>query len=69
MGNLDQHVDAIHKGKKKFNCDMCIAEFTPKQRMNGHIETIHEEGKKQFKCDICVAIVGQSRKLNKHVYW
>ena len=57
---------AGQKGKEKFKCDICNAQFASKHGMNGHIATVHE-GKKPFKCGICNASFGLKDHLSKHV--
>ena len=54
------------RGKGKFKCDICDANFQQKGTLNTHVKTIHE-GKKKFKCDICSSKFGQKGNLNKHV--
>ena len=55
-----------HKGKEKFNCDICNVNFVQKGTSKKHVATVHE-GRKQFKCDICNYNFGQKSTLNKHV--
>ena len=50
--NLNRHIDAVHKEKKKFKCTICDEVFSQKRALNRHIESVHE-GKKSFKCTIC----------------
>ena len=45
-------IDAVHKGKKPFKCDICDYRSPQKCHLNRHIASIHE-GKKPFRCDIC----------------
>ena len=39
------HIAIIHEGKKKYQCDICNAEFKSKHGIKVHIVRIHE-GKK-----------------------
>ena len=41
-------------------------QFTSKQRMKGHIATIHE-GKKQFICDVCNAQFTSKHGMKGHI--
>ena len=45
MSNLNNHVETVHEGKKRFNCDICNAEFGQKSYLNIHVAAVHE-GKK-----------------------
>ena len=54
------------KGKEKFKCGICDADFGQKGNLNQHVATVHE-GKKLFECDICNTKFGQKSHLNKHV--
>ena len=36
------YVASVHEGKKPFNCEICDASFTAKQRMRSHYEAVHE---------------------------
>ena len=54
VGNKE--IDKDSKTKKKSEkmkiCELCNSQFLTKQRLNLHIEGIHE-AKKHFKCELC----------------
>ena len=42
---MNNDVETVHEGKKRFNCDICNAEFGQKSYLNIHVAAVHE-GKK-----------------------
>jgi len=56
----------VHDGKKKeFCCGICPANYSRKESLNIHIETVHE-GKKPFKCSLCDTNFPRKAELTKH---
>ena len=49
--NMNNHIESVHEGKKKFKCDKCDKAFSQKSNMTKHINTVHE-GNKPFQCSI-----------------
>jgi hypothetical protein len=50
-GNLNEHIESVHKEKKPFKCNNSGKAFSQKSHLNGHIESVHK-GKKPFKCGL-----------------
>ena len=46
---VKRHIDGVHEGKKRVNCDLCDQNFASNQALNYHIAAIHE-GKKFAIC-------------------
>ena len=42
--HLRGHIEAVHEGKKPFQCNICDASFSHKGHMNSHIERFHKQG-------------------------
>ena len=49
-----------------FECPICPSKFGSKQKMNLHIETVHE-GKKPFECRLCPAKFAQKGDMKRHI--
>ena len=52
----DEHIIAIHEGKKPHKCSLCDSSFGVKAHLRVHIERVHE-GKKSYKCLLCTLSV------------
>ena len=39
---MNKHVEAIHKGNKPFECEVCEARFARKGTLHRHVESIHK---------------------------
>merc|ERR1719510_1254414 len=48
VGYLRRHIEAVHEGKKRFQCDICKKQFAEKTNLNRHVSSVHE-GKKRKK--------------------
>ena len=46
---VKRHIEGMHEGKKRVNCDLCDQNFASKQALNYHTAAIHE-GKKFAIC-------------------
>ena len=46
---MKSHIVSIHE-EKASKCIVCAADFTSKQNLRRHYESVHEE-KKSYKCD------------------
>ena len=49
---IPRNIDAVHKEKKSFKCNICDAGFSRKDHLNRHIEAVHG-GVEPFKCLWC----------------
>ena len=45
---MKAHVDGVHRGIKKFDCEKCEKSFSQKSNLKAHINAIHE-GMKQIE--------------------
>ena len=39
---MNSHMESVHEKKKPYKCDICDANFTEKQGMVSHIQSVHE---------------------------
>ena len=46
-GQLQEHIELVHKGKNPIKCNECYASFSQKRHLKKQIESVHE-GKKQY---------------------
>jgi uncharacterized Zn-finger protein len=63
---LKDHIEAVHKGKKLFICNICYKSFSQNISLKRHIASVHEEVK-QFRCDSCKSIFAQIGELKRHI--
>ena len=56
------HVETVHEGRRKYECQICGDSFVQLVRLNTHIEIVHQ-GKKDHKCEICNKSFGRSDYL------
>ena len=40
-GNLKNHIEVVHEGKKPFKCIICDSSFTWNSHLKGHIPSVH----------------------------
>ena len=64
--DLKKHIEAVHEGRKDYQCTHCGKAFGSIKTMKRHRETVHE-GVKKFKCNLCTNAYGQSHELKKHL--
>ena len=50
--NLKVHMENVHEGLKRFECEKCSQKFTERKALTLHIKGIHEKIK-EFNCDRC----------------
>ena len=58
---LTRHTSEVHERKKSLQCKICDRSYTRKQKLNAHIEAIHEE--KKLDCKLCGAKYGSNNNL------
>ncbi|CAG9324462.1 unnamed protein product [Blepharisma stoltei] len=64
--NLKRHINALHLGIKRFECNMCGKKLVSKQNLSEHLYT--HTGAKPFKCNFpgCEKVYRQSSQLSYH---
>ncbi|PHJ15768.1 zinc c2h2 type domain-containing protein [Cystoisospora suis] len=65
-GNLEQHIQAVHKGIKPFECKICKKTFSQKGNLGQHIRAVHA-GKKPFQCPECLRAFSRKSHLTRHI--
>ena len=67
---LQKHYDSVHEGTyielKKIKCPQCEKAFNKEDRLNVHVQIVHE-GKKPFHCIECEAVFWSAIGLQHHV--
>ena len=53
--SLENHIEAVHGGKKPYRCEICDQCFTQSSGLSGHVERVHEE--KKIESSICSAMI------------
>ena len=67
--NFDQQYSdkqALHEGKKSFQCEFCVYATAEKRRLTRHIQAVHER-KKPFMCELCGFASSEKIKLKLHI--
>ena len=58
-GYLKVHIEVVHEGIKRHECDICQKRFGTRQNMLKHIKSVHEgikrktDKKRSYPCDQC----------------
>lgn len=63
---LELHVDKIHRGFRKFGCNICEKLFASKNSLKKHISTFHETGARSFLCKWCNKVFKREIYVTKH---
>ena len=64
-GNLKRHIEDVHEGQKKFECEHCKKTFSQKCNLKTHVLKMHS-GKK-FKCQKCQKTFNQKQIFLNHM--
>ena len=64
-GKLEQHVAAVHEGKKTLNCDKCDKKFARKSNLQLHMRT--HTGEKPHACARCGRCFSDVSAFRRHV--
>ena len=48
-----EHMNVVHGGVKKLECNVCSQNFARKPALIMHIENHHQGDQKKFKCNFC----------------
>jgi len=64
-GNLQRHVNTIHKKCEEFSCDLCDYKTIHKNFLNNHKKRVHQRVKR-FYCDQCDYKSYDSGNLERH---
>ena len=64
-GNLKRHIEDVHEGQKKFECEHCNKTFSQKCNLKTHVLNVHF-GKK-FKCQKCQKTFNQKQIFLNHM--
>ena len=62
---LENHIEAVHGGKKPYKCEICDQCFTQSSGLSGHVQRVHEE--KKIKCSICGVMISKGY-FKVHMY-
>ena len=65
VGNLQSHVDRVHKNIRNFECKECGNRFFKDAELKTHIDVVHKK-LKPFKCELCPYRAINNGKLNYH---
>ena len=65
QGNLDRHINTVHKGSVKYTCPECFEEFSSKYSLIRHKSNIHDEAKPNV-CRYCQRRFGERSTCNVH---
>ena len=65
-GNLKQHFERVHEGKRNHKCNRCGKTFFSRSSTKKHIDTVHD-GKRNYKCNECGKSFSSSGNLNIHI--
>ena len=63
--SLENHIEAVHGGKKPYKCKICDHCFTQSSGLSGHVKRAHEE--KKIECVICGAMISKNY-IKEHMY-
>ena len=61
----EEHLTQYKVAKVKFNCEYCKADFTSKNHLKRHIESVHLGFK--FPCNLCKYEATAKRSLQSHI--
>ena len=64
-GNLQRHVNTIHKKGTEYSCDSCPYKTIHKHFLNNHKQRVHQQIKR-FSCDHCDYQTFDSGNLERH---
>ena len=64
IGNLKQHITAIHFKMKPFQCEICDTAFVHKSDLGLHVIQIHENVR--VRCNICAKHFSCKKNLARH---
>ena len=64
--SLINHVNFVHRLKKRFKCSICNLGFKHQCTLNVHFKKVHENFK-PFKCDTCSKAFGENADLQRHI--
>ena len=62
---LEEHIPAVHEGKKPHSCPHCDKCFGMKANLKVHVDSVHEG--KRYKCDSCGKDFVTPAVLRKHI--
>ena len=65
---LRSHIDCIHGGHKKFNCEICYRKFKRKATLENHIKKHDNKQDYKHKCDTCEKSFGSVNEKECHIY-
>ena len=60
-------ISIIPGADKPFQCDQCNKQYSRKDNLKQHIDTVHEGKKSVFACDHCNKQYSQKGHLNQHI--
>jgi transposase-like protein len=63
---LNEHIVAVHEGKKPHNCSYCEQSFGLRRHLKLHIDSAHGHAQR-YKCDNCEKDFTQRSSLKRHV--
>ncbi len=63
---LDDHIAAVHQGKRKYGCRICNATFTCMGNRGRHEKSVHGSQEKKFKCTQCSRAYLNEANLKRH---
>ena len=65
--NLNDHIDVVHKGIKKFSCKFCELKFGYESVLRVHVRGVHKDIESlDYKCKKCDMAFNEFSELKKH---
>ena len=61
------YILSIHKGNKRFQCNICDSKYTSKHGLLYHVTRVHDKIDKNFQCNICGKTFTSPNGLQYHL--
>ncbi|PXF46827.1 Zinc finger protein Gfi-1 [Gracilariopsis chorda] len=66
VGNLNRHIEALHKDNRPYKCQHCPKAFHRRSERNEHMNVVHYLVK-TYRCDLCPAKYSRKEHLQRHI--